>query len=148
MDWSFNEFYPDRRSAALAIARELRKEVESLVDAGAKIIQVDEPAISTRIDELDFAREAIQIVTGGVNAYFICHICYGNFLPVYRHMLSLNVDNLDLETSLKPDVLEAYIRENAFDKDISYGVFDVHNHKIERVQEMEKNISHALSKRQ
>src|SRR5437016_4273686 len=26
MDWSFNEFYPDRRATALALARELRKE--------------------------------------------------------------------------------------------------------------------------
>lgn len=145
MDWSFNEFYPDRRSAAMAIARELRKEVEALVDAGARIIQVDEPAISTRIDELDFAREAMQVVTGGINAYFICHICYGNFLPVYRHLLSLNVDNLDLETSLKHDVLAAYIRDNPFSKDISYGVFDVHNHKTESVAEMEKNIRYALS---
>jgi 5-methyltetrahydropteroyltriglutamate--homocysteine methyltransferase len=145
MDWSFNEFYPDRRSAALAIARELRKEVEALVDAGAKIIQVDEPAISTRIDELDFAREAMQLVTAGINAYFICHICYGNFLPVYRHLLSLDVDNLDLETSMKTDGLEAYLRNNSFDKDISYGVFDVHNHKIESVPELEDNIRRALS---
>jgi 5-methyltetrahydropteroyltriglutamate--homocysteine methyltransferase len=60
-------------------------------------------------------------------------------------MLSLNVDNLDLETSLKPDVLEEYLRSNSFDKDISYGVFDVHNHKIEEVNEIAATLRHALT---
>src|SRR3990170_7749696 len=39
MDWSFNEHYPDRRSACLALAGEIRREVEALVEAGAKIMQ-------------------------------------------------------------------------------------------------------------
>jgi 5-methyltetrahydropteroyltriglutamate--homocysteine methyltransferase len=145
MDWSFNEYYNTRREATLAIARELRKEVAALADAGAKIIQVDEPAISTRTDELEFAREAMGIVTGGIEAYFICHICYGNFLPVYRHMLSLSVDNLDLETSRRPQILEDYLKDNPFPKDISYGVVDVHRHEIETGAEIEAGIRHALT---
>ena len=31
MDWSFNDYYPDRKSACLALAREIRKEVERAV---------------------------------------------------------------------------------------------------------------------
>lgn len=145
MDWSFNEYYRTRRDATIAIALELRKEVQALVEAGAKIIQVDEPALSTRIDELDFARDAMEIVTGGINAYFICHICYGNFLPVYRHMLSLTVDNLDLETTRRPKILEEYLQDNPFDKDISYGVIDVHNHEVETEDNIEATIRHALT---
>ncbi len=145
MDWSFNEYYPSRREATFAIAREIRKEVEALVEAGARIIQIDEPAISTRIDELEFAREAMEIVTGGIDAYFICHICYGNFLPVYRYMLSLNVDNLDLETSMRPEILESYLKDNPFEKDISYGVVDVHNHLTETEDEIEATIRYALT---
>ena len=41
MDWSFNEHYPDGKAACLALAREIRKEVEALNEAGAKIIQID-----------------------------------------------------------------------------------------------------------
>lgn len=145
MDWSFNEYYANRRDTAIAIAQELRKEVEALVSAGAKIIQIDEPAISTRIDELDFARQAMDIVTNGIDAYFICHICYGDFFPVYHHMLSLNVDNLDLETSKRPTLLRNYLAENSFDKDISYGVIDVHSHEVEPVPAVEAAIRHALT---
>lgn len=145
MDWSFNEYYATRRAATLAIARELRKEVVALVGAGVKIIQIDEPAISTRTEELDFAREGIHVITEGVQAYFICHICYGNFAPVYRHMLSLSVDNLDLETSRRPKILEDYLAKNPFDKDISYGAIDVYKHETESIPEIENTIRYALT---
>jgi 5-methyltetrahydropteroyltriglutamate--homocysteine methyltransferase len=144
MDWSFNEYYATRRDATLAIARCIRQEVEALVAAGVKIVQVDEPAISTRVDELDFAREAMALITEGIDAYFICHICYGNFAPVYRHMLSLSVDNLDLETSQRPEILEDYVRGNSFDKDISYGVVDVHNHETEGRKKIKETVRRAL----
>lgn len=145
MDWSFNEYYPTREKATIAIAHGIRKEVETLIASGAKIIQVDEPAISTRIEEMDFARNAMRIVTQGLNAYFICHICYGDFAPVYKHMLSLEVDNLDLETSLKTSVLKAFLETNVFDKDVSYGVLDVHSHLIEGTEEVKERIKQALS---
>ena len=99
MDWSFNEYYPGRQAAAVALAREIRKEVEALVEAGAKIIQVDEPAISVRPEELPVAIEAMHLVTDGLPAYFITHICYGAFEFIYPEMLQLPVDNFDLEMS-------------------------------------------------
>jgi len=145
MDWSFDEHYHTRREATIAIAHEIRKEVEALSKAGAKIIQIDEPALSTRTDEMDFLRKAMEIVTKGIDAYFICHICYGDFAPVYQHMLSLNVDNLDLETSRNPAALADFLKENRFTKDISYGVVDVHTHKIETTSSIEAWIRQALN---
>ncbi len=97
MDWSFNEHYPSREDACLALAESTRKEVEALVDAGAKIIQVDEPAISARPEELPkFAEKAMEIVTRDLDAYFITHICYGAFEFIYPKMLNLAVNNFDL----------------------------------------------------
>src|SRR5579884_3213202 len=71
MDWSFNEFYATRRHACLALAKEVRKEVEALIRAGCKVIQIDEPAISARPDELPLAIEAMQTTTQDFEAYFI-----------------------------------------------------------------------------
>ncbi|MFQ5665366.1 MAG: hypothetical protein ACE5I7_02930 [Candidatus Binatia bacterium] len=68
MDWSFNEYYADRRTACVALAYEMRNEVAALAAAGAKIIQIDEPALSVRPDELPLAREAMCIVTEGIEA--------------------------------------------------------------------------------
>ena len=41
MDWCFDEYYPSRKDCAFALAREIRKEVEALIKAGCKIIQID-----------------------------------------------------------------------------------------------------------
>jgi 5-methyltetrahydropteroyltriglutamate--homocysteine methyltransferase len=145
MDWSFNEHYPSRRDACIAMAKALHKEVKALADAGAKIIQVDEPAISARPDELsEFAIDAMEIVTKGVNAYFITHICYGAFEFIYPKMLELPVDNFDLETSNSELDLVELFREHPFTKDISFGVVDVHSHVIEDATLVEKRIQKAL----
>jgi 5-methyltetrahydropteroyltriglutamate--homocysteine methyltransferase len=131
MDWSFNEFYSTRRDACLALAAETRKEAQALMLAGCKIIQIDEPAISARPEELVLAIEAMKIVTSDLPAYFITHICYGDFESIYPGMLDLAVDNFDLEMSNSRTDMLPLFRKSPFTKDISYGVVDVHSHLIE-----------------
>lgn len=144
MDWSFNEYYPDRRATCLALAREIRREVEALIEAGARIIQIDEPALSVRPEELPLAREAMQIVTEGLPAYFISHACYGAFEKIYPEMLTLPVDNFDLEMSNSNlDLLQHFTRY-PFTKDLSFGVVDVHSHVIEDVETVTKRIHQGL----
>ncbi|KUO41930.1 MAG: hypothetical protein APU95_04210 [Hadesarchaea archaeon YNP_N21] len=145
MDWSFNEYYSSRKEACLDIARALHKEVKALADAGAKIIQIDEPAISTRPEELEeFAIEAMEIVTRGVDAYFINHICYGAFEFIYPEMLKLPVDNFDLEMSNSELDLVELFKKHSFTKDLSFGVVDVHSHIVETVETVRKRIQKAL----
>jgi 5-methyltetrahydropteroyltriglutamate--homocysteine methyltransferase len=144
MDWSFNEHYPDRRATCLALAREIRKEVEALIAAGAKIVQIDEPATSVRPEELPVAIEALHVVTDGLSAYFITHICYGAFELIYPGMLEMPVDNFDLEMSNSGlDMLELF-RKQRFTKDISFGVVDVHSHVIEEEALVERRLREAL----
>jgi 5-methyltetrahydropteroyltriglutamate--homocysteine methyltransferase len=144
MDWSFNEFYPDRKAACLALAKEIRKEVEALIRAGAKIIQVDEPATSVRPEELPFAIEAMHITTDGLPAYFISHLCYGAFETIYPGMLNFPVDNLDLEFSNSAlDLLELF-KKHPYTKDISFGAVDVHSHEVENDAVVEQRLRRAL----
>ncbi len=144
MDWSFNEYYPDRAAASYALAELIRDEVSELIGAGCKIIQVDEPAVSVRPEELEIAKNALQIVTEGQNAYFITHICYGAFEKIYPAMLDLPVHNFDLELSNSDlDMLEHFAR-HPFTKDITFGVVDVHTHKIEDVELIKTRIEQAL----
>ena len=145
MDWSFNEYYSTRREACLALAKALHEEVKALAKAGAKIIQVDEPAISARPEELpEFAIDAMRMVTRGVDAYFINHICYGAFEFIYPGMLELPVDNFDLEMSNSElDLIELF-REHPFSKDLSFGVVDVHSHVVEDTTTVEQRIRRAL----
>jgi len=144
MDWCFNEYYPDRRTTCLALAREIRKEVEALIEAGARIIQIDEPALSVRPQELPLVQEALQIVTDGLPAYFISHACYGAFEKIYPQMLALPVDNFDLEMSNSNLDLLEHFKRSPFTKDLSFGVVDVHSHLIEDVETVLARIRQGL----
>ncbi|HLW78827.1 MAG TPA: methionine synthase [Terriglobia bacterium] len=144
MDWSFNEHYPDRRATCLALAAPIRQEVEALIQAGAKIIQVDEPACSVRPEELPLIIESMHVVTDGLPAYFISHLCYGAFETIYPGMLDLPVDNFDMEFSNSAfDMLDLF-RRHRYTKDISFGVVDVHTHVVEPESVVEERLRRGL----
>ncbi len=145
MDWSFNEHYPDRRATAMALAGVIHKEVEALIAAGCKIVQIDEPALSVRPEELPIAIEAMERTTLGLDAYFVTHACYGEFELIYPGMLDLAVDNFDLEMSNSDHNLLELFRRNPFTKDISFGVVDVHTHKLEELPAVRKRLKEALT---
>jgi 5-methyltetrahydropteroyltriglutamate--homocysteine methyltransferase len=136
MDWSFDDHYPDRKTACLALAREIRKEVEALLDAGVRIIQIDEPALSVRPDELPFAVEAMHLTVDGLPAYYVVHACFGAFETIYPGLLDLPVDNLDLAISHSALDLLAMFRKDPFTKDLSLGVLDVHSHAVEAADDV------------
>jgi 5-methyltetrahydropteroyltriglutamate--homocysteine methyltransferase len=144
MDWSFNEHYPSRRAATLAIARVIREEVRDLERSGAQYIQVDEPAISTRPEEVDLAIEALGIVTRGIRAKTITHICYGDFKTIGPKLHRLPVDQIDLEFANRDFELLEWFRGRRFPKAIGLGVVDVHSHRIESKEEVIDNLKKAL----
>ena len=131
MDWSFNEYYADRRAATMALADVIRSEVAALIDAGCRIIQIDEPAVSVRPAEMATVIEAMRRVTDGQDAYFITHICYGDFLGIYPTMLEIPVDNFDLELANRHVEMLDLFRREPFTKDLSAGVNDVHYHETD-----------------
>jgi len=142
--WSFDEYYPDRRGCVMALAKEMHKEVVDLEGAGARYIQIDEPAIFTRPDEIDLAIEAMKIVTEGIEAKTISHICYGDFAVMYPRILDLAVDQLDLEFANSDFANLEIFRQPKFTKEIAIGVLDVHSHIVEKKDEVKANIRKAL----
>jgi 5-methyltetrahydropteroyltriglutamate--homocysteine methyltransferase len=140
MDWSFDDHYPDRMAACLALAREVRKEVEALLEAGVRIIQIDEPALSVRPDELGFAVDAMHLVVDGLPAYYVVHACFGAFETIYPGLLDLPVDNLDLAISHSALDLLAMFEKDPFTKDLSLGVLDVHSHSVEVADDVRSRI--------
>ena len=144
MDWSFNEHYADRRAATMALADVIRSEVAALIAAGCRIIQIDEPAVSVRPDEMDVVIDAMHRVTDGQDAYFITHICYGNFERIYPKMLEMPVDNFDLELANRHMEMLNLFRRHPFTKDLSVGVNDVHRHQTDPPEELAERIRAAL----
>jgi 5-methyltetrahydropteroyltriglutamate--homocysteine methyltransferase len=143
-DWSFDDHYGSRRDLVMALAAVVRQEAQDLERAGARYIQIDEPAVSTRLDELELAIEAMGIVTAGLRAHTTTHMCYGRFEEVYPRLLDIPVDEIDLEmTNSGLDLLERF-RQHPFTKDIGFGVVDVHSHRVPSVDEVKRHIYRAL----
>ncbi len=144
MDWSFNEHYPSREAMAMDLAEAIREEAIALAEAGAKYIQVDEPAVSVRPEELKLAVRALGRAVEGVRAKTITHICYGDFDVIYPALLDLPVDMIDLElANSRYDLLDRF-RQHPFTKEIGYGVLDVHSHRIETKEEVKQGILRGL----
>jgi 5-methyltetrahydropteroyltriglutamate--homocysteine methyltransferase len=144
LDWSYNEAYRTRRDAALALAEVVRQEAEDLERAGAKYIQIDEPAIHARPEEIGIAIEAMGVVTAGLKAKTVSHICYGDFAAIYPQVLDLPVDQLDLAmANYEYRWLELFDKD-PFTKELAIGIVDVHKHELESVEEAADGIRKGL----
>jgi 5-methyltetrahydropteroyltriglutamate--homocysteine methyltransferase len=144
LDWSYNEAYKTRRDAALALAEVVRQEAEDLQAAGARYIQIDEPAIHARPEEIEIAIEAMGVVTQNLDAKTVSHICYGDFAAIYPKVLELPVDQLDLAMANYGYRWLELFDKDPFTKELAIGIVDVHTHETETVEVAAEGIRKGL----
>jgi len=144
LDWSYNEAYKTRRDAALALAEVVRQEAEDLQAAGAQYIQIDEPAIHARPEEIEIAIEAMGVVTQNLDAKTVSHICYGDFAAIYPKVLELPVDQLDLAMANYGYRWLELFDKDPFTKELAIGIVDVHTHETETVEVAAEGIRKGL----
>jgi 5-methyltetrahydropteroyltriglutamate--homocysteine methyltransferase len=150
-DWAFDAHYANRVEAVFALAEYVREEVLALCAAGARYVQIDEPAFVTRYDqpaELDVAIAAMRRVVDGVpdGVTIFTHMCYGAFHEVYPKMLELPVHVLCLELShVTPQLLDI-LRQHPFPagRAMGFGVVDAMDPRVDTVEEIEARIRLAL----
>lgn len=130
-EWSYNEYYKNKKDLVFDLAKAINQEIKNLVEAGAKIIQIDEPALHTRREDVSWGVEAVNEAVKGVNAKLVMHICYGEYSFVAPYLNELKVDQINFAFKIynyKPlELLKRY----GFDKELGAGVIDVHNRRIE-----------------
>jgi len=143
-EWSFNEYYQTFEEFVMEVAKVVHAEAIDLERAGAKYIQIDEPAASTRPEEMDLVARSMEVVTEGLSAYTLTHICYGDFEAVFDDINRIPVDNLDIETANSNYSLLDLFRGRQYDKHLSLGVTDVHTHQIESLDEVKAGIRKSL----
>lgn len=137
-DWSFDTHYGDRRELVLELARVLRREIEEFVKRGARYVQVDEPALPARPrrEEAELVKEALDVMLRGIDAKKIVHICFGRIEKLIPYILEFPVDQIDLEFKNSDFKLLPYLKEYGFNKELGYGVVDVHSLRVETVDEI------------
>ena len=146
VEWSFDLHYRDKRELILDMARVIRRELEEFISRGAQYVQVDEPALSTRPwrEEVELAREALEVVFKGLQAKRIVHICFGRIERILPYILDFPVDQFDLEFKNSNFRLLPYLKEYGFDKELGYGVVDVHSVQVESVDEIKEAIDKLM----
>jgi 5-methyltetrahydropteroyltriglutamate--homocysteine methyltransferase len=152
------EIYETRAAAAAAFVGILQAEIRGLVEAGATIIQVDEPSAAIHPDApADFAalfNAAIEPARG--RARLGAHLCFGNFLgrplaprsyaPIRDAMLAFQVDELVLEFANREMAEIGLLYEIAdAGRDVAAGVIDVKNSHVETPSEVAARIDAILA---
>ena len=73
-----NEHYPDDRALAMDYAEAVNAEVKELFEAGADMVQLDEPWLQARVENArEFGVEAINRAVHGVPGHMAVHLCFG-----------------------------------------------------------------------
>ncbi|PSP88226.1 methionine synthase [Halobacteriales archaeon QS_4_69_34] len=144
--WSFNEAYEDDAALAYALADLVAREVEELVAAGARYVQIDEPALATTPDDHAIVGECLERIAADVpdDVRLGLHVCYGDYSRIYPEMLEFPVDEFDLELANGDYEQLDVFTEHEFTKDLALGVTDVHVGDVESVEEIEANVRKGL----
>ena len=144
--WSFNEAYEDEAALAYDLADLVNEEVERLVAAGARYIQIDEPALATTPDDHAIVGEALERIVDGIpDDVRIClHVCYGDYSRIYPEINDFPIDEFDVELCNDGYEQIDVFRSPEFQPDLALGVVDVHDAEIETVAEIKSNIREGL----
>lgn len=143
-EWSYNEYYKTKQDLVFDLAKIINVELKKLVDAGAIFIQVDEPALPTHADEVEWAVDAINEAVKGINVKVGVHICYGDYTRVLPYADKLKVDQFALEFANRNFEDLPLLKKYNFDKELGFGVVDVHNRRVESSEEVANAIRKVL----
>ncbi|HUJ06615.1 MAG TPA: hypothetical protein VLX31_10955 [Streptosporangiaceae bacterium] len=146
--------YADPADLVRALARWLNCQARELADAGADLLQIDEPFLAGYPDAAELAVEAVNIVTAGVSATWALHVCYGNRYArplweghydfLFPAVLEARVDQLVLEFARKgPGDLRLF-RQYGWDRGVGVGVIDVKSTQVEAAELVASRVRRAL----
>ncbi|MDO8536622.1 MAG: hypothetical protein Q7R94_00025, partial [bacterium] len=151
-DWgliSHHKYYYDRRAFRMAFVSALRKEMEEMLAAGVKILQIDEPALTAKMKQFDLDIEALHEVVSGFEDkfYLILHVCYSDIRSLdaaFSEILQLPFHQVHMEMANRGFKMFELIEKHGFGgKDIGLGVIDVHTDRIETVDEVVETVRRA-----
>jgi 5-methyltetrahydropteroyltriglutamate--homocysteine methyltransferase len=146
--------YPDRADLVRALARVLNAEARSLADAGAELLQIDEPFLAGHPEQVALAVEALNIVVKDVSVTWALHVCYGNRYArplweghydfLFPAVLDAGVDQLLLEFARKGTGDLQLVERYGWDRALGVGVLDVKTSEVEPIDLVERRIERAL----
>lgn len=98
----------------------LKQEVNELEKAGASMIQVDEPFLSTGVADINIAKNALKIVTEDLDIPVSMHVC-GDVGEIFSDLLKFPVDIVDCEFAGVPSNVDSLGKNYDGSKKIGFG---------------------------
>jgi 5-methyltetrahydropteroyltriglutamate--homocysteine methyltransferase len=136
------------------LARVLNLELQELVKAGARLIQIDEPYISGFPEDLDWEVNAVNALVQGVAAKVALHICYGNrygkpswegsYRYLFPRILDAKVQQLTMEFARRGGQDLDLFREYQVPFEVGVGVIDVKTQAAETAEIVATRVRAAL----
>jgi 5-methyltetrahydropteroyltriglutamate--homocysteine methyltransferase len=149
-----NEGYADEADLVLAFARVLNREARALAQAGASLLQIDEPFLAGYPEQVELAVRGINTVVEGVDVEWAAHICYGNrharpaweghYDFLFPAILEARVDQVMLEFARKGYDDLVLFKEYHPRFTLGLGVVDVKNADVETPDVVASRIEKAL----
>ena len=142
---SEDRHYKKLRPFVLKLAEILNVEARALTDAGAPLIQFDEPAVGFGEFNLKLAIEALNIATAGVKARTAVYTYFGSLNGNLDAWMRAKVDVIGVDVISHPASLAA-LKRAKITKGLAVGCLDARNTKLEPVKELHAVFS-AIARR-
>ncbi len=137
---SVDEYYDDHEKFVLALARVLAQEAFELEAAGARHIQIDEPALLGAPEDLELAHRALDLIDAELReTETTLGTYFGDAKRLGPDLFDLPVDVFSFDLVAGPENLQLIDRAPR-DKKVQVGVVDARNTKLEPVDELAQTI--------
>lgn len=147
-----NDFYASEEDAAMAFAVALNEEIRELFEAGASVVQIDEPYLQARPGKArQYGLRAVNRALEGIEGMTAVHICFGYAIGKHARpsgysflseMRACSCRQVSLETAQSN--LDTSVLTNLDNKIIILGVIDLADMQIEQPETVAKRIRRAL----
>jgi 5-methyltetrahydropteroyltriglutamate--homocysteine methyltransferase len=147
-----NDYYPSREAAAFGYAEAVNDEVRDLFEAGADIVQLDEPYLQARPEEArSYGVAVLNRALQGITGTTAVHVCFGyaaiihdrpegySFLP---ELAAARCDQVSIETAQSG--LDCSVLAGLDGKTIILGVLDLNDAAVETPAQIADRVRRAL----
>ena len=153
-DSTFDAYYGDERTFALAVADAINREAKALDALGPAVIQFDEPVFSRYPEKVaEWGIEALDRCAEGLNAQTAVHVCYSYTIPgvprpikpsypqILAELERSKVDQLALE--FQAPALDPALLELCPSKTVLFGCIDNADPAVEDSQQIAQRLLEA-----